>query len=66
MKHCTHYNRKDVFDQNYKQAPLTIIYLLSECKKKKRKRKDLAALKKRLAIHETLFLKEDILKSKSN
>lgn len=53
------------FDQNYNQAPLTIIYLLSECKKK-RKRKDLAPLKKRLAIHETLFLKEDILKSKSN
>lgn len=53
------------FDQNYNQAPLTIIYLLSECKKK-RKRKDLALLKKRLAIHETLFLKEDILKSKSN
>lgn len=52
------------FDQNYNQAPLTIIYLLSECKKK-RKRKDLAPLKKRLAIHET-FLKEDILKSKSN
>lgn len=52
------------FDQNYKQAPLTIINLLSECKK--RKRKDLAPLKKRLAIHETLFLKEDILKSKSN
>lgn len=54
------------FDQNYKQAPLTIIYLLSKCKQKKRKRKDLAPLKKRLAIHETLFLKEDILKSKSN
>lgn len=53
------------FDQNYNKAPLTIIYLLSECKKK-RKRKDLAPLKKRLAIHETLFLKEDILKSKSN